>query len=43
MAAMSMVAALTQMGIMFPPNSVMWYPGAWQAYSAIPKSKFSVD
>ena len=29
MAAISMVAALTQMGFLVPPNAVMWYPGRW--------------
>jgi len=29
MAAISMVAALTQMGFLIPPNAVMWYPGRW--------------
>lgn len=29
MAAMSMVAALTQMGVLIPPNAIMWYPGSW--------------
>lgn len=30
MAVMSMVAALAQMGVLIPPNAVMWYPGAWK-------------
>jgi multimeric flavodoxin WrbA len=29
MAAMSMVAALCQMGMLIPPNAVMWFPGSW--------------
>lgn len=29
MAAMSMVTALLQMGVMIPPNGVLWYPGKW--------------
>jgi multimeric flavodoxin WrbA len=29
MAVMSMVTALAQMGVLIPPNSVMWYPGGW--------------
>jgi multimeric flavodoxin WrbA len=29
MAAMSMVTALIQMGVLFPPNAVLWYPGKW--------------
>ncbi len=29
MAAMSMVAALGQMGVLIPPNAILWYPGAW--------------
>ncbi len=29
MAAMSMVAPLAQMGVLIPPNSVMWYPSYW--------------
>lgn len=29
MAVMSMVAALTQMGVLIPPDAVMWYPGKW--------------
>ncbi|MBI4087079.1 flavodoxin family protein [Candidatus Kaiserbacteria bacterium] len=29
MAAMAMVAPLMQMGMLMPPNSVMWYPGQW--------------
>ena len=29
MAAMSMVAALAQMGFLIPPNAIMWYPGEW--------------
>jgi multimeric flavodoxin WrbA len=29
MAAMAMVTALAQMGVLIPPNAVMWYPGKW--------------
>ena len=29
MAAMSMVTALAQMGVLTPPNGVLWYPGKW--------------
>ena len=29
MAAMSMVTALVQMGVLIPPNGVMWHPGTW--------------
>jgi multimeric flavodoxin WrbA len=29
MAAMSMVAPMTQMGVLIPPNAVMWYPSYW--------------
>ncbi len=29
MAAMSMVGPLAQMGVLIPPNGVMWYPGHW--------------
>jgi multimeric flavodoxin WrbA len=29
MAAMSMVAALAQMGVLIPPNAIMWHPGDW--------------
>lgn len=29
MAAMSMVTALAQMGVLIPPNAVMWHPGKW--------------
>ncbi len=29
MAAMSMVAPLAQMGVLIPPNAVMWYPSHW--------------
>jgi len=29
MAAMSMVAPLAQMGVLIPPNAVMWYPSYW--------------
>lgn len=29
MAAMSMVTALCQMGVLVPPNGVMWHPGKW--------------
>ena len=29
MAVMSMVTALAQMGVLIPPNSVLWYPGTW--------------
>ncbi len=29
MAAMSMVTALAQMGVLIPPNAVMWHPGTW--------------
>lgn len=29
MAAMAMVAALSQMGVLIPPNGIMWYPGKW--------------
>lgn len=29
MAAMSMVAPITQMGVIVPPNAVMWYPSHW--------------
>lgn len=29
MAAMSMVIALTQMGVLVPPNAILWYPGKW--------------
>jgi len=29
MAAMSMVTALAQMGVLIPPNAVLWYPGTW--------------
>lgn len=29
MAAMSMVTALAQMGVLIPPNSILWYPGTW--------------
>ena len=30
MAVMSMVTALAQMGVLIPPNAVLWYPGAWK-------------
>lgn len=30
MAAMSMVAPLAQMGVLIPPNAILWYPGTWQ-------------
>lgn len=29
MAALSMVAALSQMGVLIPPLGIMWYPGKW--------------
>lgn len=29
MAAMSLVTPLAQMGMLFPPNSIMWHPGDW--------------
>lgn len=29
MAAMSMLAPVTQMGMLVPPNGVMWYPSYW--------------
>jgi multimeric flavodoxin WrbA len=29
MAAMSMVAPIAQMGMLIPPNAVMWYPSKW--------------
>ncbi len=29
MAVMSMVTALAQMGVLIPPNGVMWHPGSW--------------
>lgn len=29
MAVMSMVTAMAQMGVLIPPNAVMWYPGKW--------------
>jgi len=35
MAAMSMVTALAQMGVLIPPNSVMWYPGDWHTAKKI--------
>ena len=28
MAVMSMVTALGQMGVLIPPNAIMWYPGS---------------
>ena len=38
MAAMSMVAALAQMGFLIPPNAVMWYPGTWMTSKNIIES-----
>jgi multimeric flavodoxin WrbA len=29
MAAMAMVTALAQMGVLIPPNAVLWHPGRW--------------
>ncbi len=29
MAAMDMVAPLAQMGVLIPPNAIMWYPSYW--------------
>lgn len=29
MAVMSMVSALAQMGVLIPPNSILWHPGQW--------------
>lgn len=29
-AAMAMATALLQMGVMIPPNGIMWHPGAWE-------------
>lgn len=29
MAAMSLVAPLAQMGVLIPPNAIMWYPSYW--------------
>lgn len=29
MAVMSMVTALAQMGVMIPPEAIMWHPGSW--------------
>lgn len=34
MAAMNMVIELTQMGVLVPPNAVMWYPGHWSTAHA---------
>jgi len=31
MAAMSMVAPLAQMGVLIPPNAIMWYPANWSS------------
>lgn len=38
MAAMSMVAALLQMGVMIPSNAVLWYPGKWVKADGIDES-----
>ena len=38
MAALSMVAALSQMGVLIPPNAVMWYPGQWRSADGVVES-----
>lgn len=38
MAAMSMVTVLLQMGVMIPPNAVLWYPGKWATADGIDES-----
>lgn len=38
MAAMSMVAALLQMGVMIPSNAVLWYPGKWVRADGVDES-----
>lgn len=43
MAAMSMVAALSQMGVLIPPNSVMWHPGNWVTAGGVREAWAEVD
>lgn len=38
MAVMSMVAAVTQMGVLIPANSILWYPGDWTTTSGTMKN-----
>jgi multimeric flavodoxin WrbA len=38
MAAMSMVTALSQMGVLIPPNAVMWHPALWHIAGRKPVS-----
>lgn len=38
MAVMAMVAAVGQMGVLIPPNAIMWHPGIWVNSSGVPHS-----
>ncbi len=38
MAVMSMVTALSQMGVLIPPNAIMWHPGKWSTAENITES-----
>jgi multimeric flavodoxin WrbA len=43
MAAMSMVTALAQMGVLIIPNGILWYPGKWLTAKKTDKSWAKTD